>query len=176
MNSMLWMISVLILLTLLIIPVESLRYRKLKKEIEKPHSKRNIKTTSGLLYSYNDIYYQNRELFRASLLHLRIKKEEYAKESLFEDFFKMVTSLVPIVAIVISLTTMVFKNSVDTLSTFYGAIIDLAAWLFLAVVFFTIISRLYIYSYSKATLIINKHLIVAEDVEKHPQERNIYTP
>ncbi|MEK4056440.1 hypothetical protein MHB84_23000 [Paenibacillus sp. FSL F4-0087] len=175
-NYLLWMILILSVLTTLTVPIERTRYKKLKQELEAPFEKRDISTSIALLASYNNLHQKDHELFRAALVHLKTQKEQYAHESLFDDILKMVSSIIPILAIVVSLTVTVFKDTLDTLVTFFGAVLEITSCLFIAIIFITFVSRIYIFSYRRATSLINKHLIMAEEVERHPQESKIYIP
>ncbi|WP_339303980.1 hypothetical protein [Paenibacillus sp. FSL R5-0519] len=175
-NYLLWMSITLGILTFLTIPVERSRFKKLKQDLEKPFDNRDISTSFALLASYNNLYQKNPQLFRAILVNLKTQKEQYENESLFDDILKMVTSLIPILAIVITLTATVFKDTLDTLVTLFGAVVDITSCLFLAIIFITFVSRIYKFSYWRTKFLINKHLFVAEEVERNPEVSKIVVP
>ncbi|UOK65343.1 hypothetical protein MT997_13950 [Paenibacillus sp. OVF10] len=165
-------IVIVVLVSCFIIAVslisELSRYNKLKKDIESHFKKEDLKNTPALLKAYNNFYSKDQRKFKEAYLTLKTSKEAVTKETIFEDLLKMVISLIPLIALLATLAATTFKDYLTYLLPIFDGVINSISVFFALIIVLTLNSRISVSLHSKTSLLISKHLIIAEDVIKNP--------
>lgn len=142
----------------------------MKNQIEKPivkifHTQYLIheEETMKLIKAYSHLLSESDHIFKRALLELKIQKKKLSSDSPFEDILKMVSTIVPLMAIIATLFIATFKE-VDILLTFSKAALDSVTIIFLAIIFTVFCMRIFSVSLSKSNMLIDTHLLIAEDI------------
>ncbi|MGO4953093.1 hypothetical protein [Paenibacillus sp. S25] len=168
-------LGILFFLTLFI---EIKKYNKLKKQIELPLRKVIISTqylllkneTLTLSKAYTQLLTDSIQDFKTVYLDLKLLKEEHHSTNNFDDLFKMVATLIPLITIVVTLSIAAFKD-LKILLDFYSSALDLVIMMSILVLAIVLITQISNFSSDKLKKLINKHLIIAEETLKdHTQK------
>lgn len=165
-------IGILLLLTIFYIWMERRKYVNLKELIEYPlevpiliYNLNDFVDVTKLIKAYTYIKNDQNTDIKTVILALKYLKETQLKNQGFEDIFKIVTSVVPITAIMVTLSIALVKD--PKIITSIGSLtIDFASLLVIILVFVSLYSLINNFSSSKISILINKHLLIAEEVHK----------
>ncbi|OMF72489.1 hypothetical protein BK143_09475 [Paenibacillus peoriae] len=153
--------------------IEIQKYKKLKKQIESPLNKVTVytqylflqKETILLSKAYAQLYTDSIQDFKTVYLDLKILKEKYSSTNTFDDLLKMITTIIPLITIVVTLSIATFKNPSLLLNIFSSAL-DLVIMLSGLVMVIVLINQITNFSSARSNSLINKHLIIAEETLK----------
>lgn len=159
-------IAIVILASIIVFSIfaEVWRYKKLREQIESYFINQDLKTTPNLLEAYTKLFKRDKRKFKEVYLILKTSREAVTKETLFDDLLKMVISLIPLIALLATLAATTFKDSIQYLLPIFDGIIDSISLFFALIMVLTFNSQISAYAHSKTSLLISKHLIIAEDV------------
>ncbi|MEC0169900.1 hypothetical protein [Paenibacillus graminis] len=159
--------------TILLIWVKRSNYVKLIEQVEKL-TQRTISTqnlnhndeVTNLIDAYTHIKSDPNFDMKRIILKLKFLKESNGKDQGLEDLFKMISSIIPLTALIVTISIALFKEDLETLFSFGNLAFDLISLLVMLMIFVNFYSFIINFATEKSNLFINKHLLIAEEIHK----------
>lgn len=162
----------LVSITIFYIWMERRKYKNLKELLEYPlqdpiviKKLNDFADVTKLIEAYTYINNDPTTDMKKIILHIKYLKETEGKSQGFEDASKLVTSTIPLTAILVTISIALFKDS-KMLVGFGQITIDFIELLLISFVFITLHSFINSVSFSKTNILISKHLLIAEEIHK----------
>ncbi|WP_440960558.1 hypothetical protein ACN6KS_22675 [Paenibacillus nitricinens] len=163
----------LLFLTILLIWVERSKYVKLRKQVENlieraicTQSLNCYDEVTKLIKAYTHINSDPDINMKRIILELKFLKESKGKDQGFEDLFKMISSIIPLTAVIVTISIALFKEDFETLFSFGDLAFNLVSLLLMLIIFVNLYSFINNFATARSNIFINKHLLIAEEIHK----------
>ncbi|HBU81748.1 MAG TPA: hypothetical protein DEF35_08925 [Paenibacillus sp.] len=173
-NTVYVCIIIIITLAILICIIEAKQFNKLKENILSHLDADYSKITGDLLNTYRSLYRSSPDKFIEAHIKLKTLKEIHKKDTMFDEQSKMIISLVPLIAMAVTLAVTAFKDSNGSFFLVYNGFLAIISGFSIMIIALFFFSQVSAFSHSKSNKLIVEHLMMMEEVIRNPSK--IYLP